>query len=100
MVEFELLSTIVGGLSVAFILSPFFFTAPSRLESASAEGSSETLLNQQQGILKRYIDEENLFNNGEMSRSVWKRRQLYLIGRYVDAARRVDHLKAVEEGNV
>ena len=90
---YMIMSLVVSVAVVVAILSPFVLNKPENLESAFAENSIEVLEGQKRAILKRYLEEERLYENAELSERVWNKRRLYFVGRYVDLSKRADTLE-------
>ena len=50
-------------------------------------------------ILERFIQDEQAFENKTISKLAWEQRRTYLVNRYIDSARRLDFLKALNQNN-
>ena len=82
---------------VLIIVYPLFFTKNELLTEATGEGSLDGVRKLKVALLKKYIEEEQLFEAKELNSIVWKQRQQYYMNRYIDASRREDYLKALSE---
>ncbi len=79
------------------VVTPFFWGQGDLLQAASSENSRERLTAMKQAILKRYVEDEAAFEKKLLSKRIWEQRRQFLANRYVDAARRLDYVKAGEE---
>lgn len=73
---------------------PFFVGEGGLLSEALSVNSVEKLAKTQDLLLKRYIQDEKAFTSGEISKRAWQSRKAYIVHRYIDAARRLDFLRA------
>jgi hypothetical protein len=89
-----ILCVIIGVVSLAVILSPFFRSSAHNLplQAGSAISSAESLKKIKEAILERYLEDEQAFEKKLLSSRVWKARKSYLVGRYIDTVRRLDFL--------
>jgi hypothetical protein len=86
----------IGIILLVAILSPFFTGPGGLLQAASSINSPETLESLKQAILQRYVEDETSFTQGGLSNLAWDKRRSFLVNRYIDAARRLDFVRAVE----
>jgi hypothetical protein len=77
---------------VATVL-PFFLGRGGFLAAAGTINDPARLESMKAAIVARYVKEEVVFGNGDLSRREWARRQEYLRHRYIDVARRLDYLR-------
>ena len=84
--------------ALAATISPFFFGRGGFLAAAGTINNLERLESMKAAIVGRYVKEEIVFDNGDLSRRDWARRQEYLRHRYIDVARRLDFLQRVRRG--
>ena len=82
--------------SVAVLLF-LFFTKNELLAENTGEANLDSVRAFKTALLKRYLEEERLFNEKEINGLVWKQRQQYYMNRYIDASRREDYLKVLAE---
>ncbi len=73
---------------------PFFVGEGGMLSEALSVNSIEKLEKTQELLLKRYIQDEKAFESGEIAKRAWQSRKAYIVHRYIDAARRLDFLRA------
>lgn len=83
---------------VATVL-PFFVGRGGFLAAAGTINDPARLESMKAAIVARYVKEELVFGNGDLSRREWARRQEYLRHRYIDVARRLDFLKRAGKGS-
>ena len=87
--------------SVLFIavISPFFVEPKTGnvLRAGAAINSPDKLLKIKEAILKRYIEDEQAFEDKQIGKLVWEQRSQYLTNRYIDTVRRLDYLGYVKE---
>ena len=88
MTPLMLICSVIAGLVVMAVLSPFFVGLGGGLQDASASVSVTDLDVRQISILNRWLKDEAASREGEISATEWKLRQRYLTSRYVDCARR------------
>ena len=72
---------------VATVL-PFFVGRGGFLAAAGTINDPARLESMKAAIVARYVKEELVFSDGDLSRRDWARRQEYLRQRYIDVARR------------
>jgi hypothetical protein len=87
------LSILTGAVALIVLLLPFFVGRGGALQAGSAVNSPDQLERIKQALLKRYLEDEQAFQDKRISRMVWQQRRQYLVNRYVDTARRLDYLK-------
>lgn len=83
---------------VATVL-PFFAGRGGFLAAAGTINDPARLESMKAAIVARYVNEEVVFGNGDLSLREWTRRQEYLRHRYIDVARRLDFLKRAGKGS-
>jgi hypothetical protein len=87
--ELVILAAVLSVIVMGLVLSPFFYGSGGSLQDASASDNVEVLEARQSAILKRWIQDEDAAERGEISKTEWSQRQRYLTSRYVDVARRI-----------
>lgn len=80
---------------MGIVLVPFVAGSGGTLASAQTLNSPEQLEQVKQAVIKRYLEDEAAFHDKAINRFMWDRRRLYLVNRYIDAARRLDFLLSV-----
>lgn len=90
------LSVFTAVFVVLAILSPFFYGKGGKLAQASSIQSKDQLMQIQTAILNRFLTEEMAYEKKEISQRAWRSRREFLIKKYVDTARRLDHLSGAE----
>ncbi len=91
--EFIAIAVAVGVLLI--VLSPFWVGAGGSLQAASTESSPERLQQVKSALLRRYLVEEKAAAAGQLTTREWQARQQFLTNRYLDAARRLDYVRAL-----
>ncbi len=91
------LCVIVSLLLIFSVVTPFFWGPGGSLQAASSEESPERLLAMKQAIIKRFAEDEQAFEKKLLSKRIWEQRRQFLANRYVDAARRLDFVRANKE---
>lgn len=87
------LAVIIGVTTTIVVMLPFFVGRGGRLAAASSIHSLEELDAMRAAILKRYLEDEEAYQNKSINRLMWDQRRVYLTNRYIDAVRRIDYLK-------
>lgn len=87
-----ILSTAIGVALILALMLPFFAGPGGLLAHGSQIDSRERLLAIREALLKRYLDDEAAFKRGDLSVNTWRKRQEFLVHRYVDVVRRIDFL--------
>ncbi len=77
------------------LVAPFFAKDASALSQGSSINDPNLLKSLKDSLVKRYIDEDAAFKRGSLSALAWEKRRLFLVNRYVDAARRLDYLEKI-----
>jgi hypothetical protein len=75
------------------VVSPFFIGSGGLLAQASSESSVARLESMKKAILKRYLQDEEAAEKGEIGKLSWTSRKRFLMNRYLDASRRLDYLR-------
>lgn len=78
------------------VILPFFVSEQRALQEGATVNSLEQLQKMKASLLKRYLEDEEAFQKKLISAAVWQKRKHYLSSRYIDAARREDFLKHLE----
>ena len=86
------LAAMTGLCLLLAVLAPFYFGKGGVLAESSSFQSRERLIGLRDSLVERYIQEEGAVKNKDFSERTWKKRQEFLINRYVDATRRLDFL--------
>lgn len=92
-----LASVLTALVAVVVCLLPFVVGEGGSLRAAASINSIEKLEAIKQAILKRYIEDETTFEKNALAQVMWQQRRQYLVNRYVDASRRLDYLRYVEQ---
>lgn len=92
-----IISGLIGVALLLALMAPFFLGPGGLLAHASRIDSSERLLAIREALLKRYLDDEAAFKGGDLSPTAWRKRQEFLVHRYVDVARRLDFLQGADQ---
>lgn len=79
---------------VLILFYPFFFGPGSRLEYGSTTNSVEVLRTLKREAIETFLIEEDAFNQGQLSPQAWLGRQKFLMGRFIDASRRLDYISS------
>ena len=93
------LSLITAVIAVVAILLPFFVGPGGSLQVSASINSIEILEASKAAILERFIQDEQAYENKTISKLAWEQRRTYLVNRYIDAARRLDFLTALNQHN-
>ena len=94
MILISALTCIILLLAVTY---PLFFTKNELLAETVGDADLEGVKAFKRALLKRYLEEEKLFNDKEINSLVWKQRKQYYTNRYIDASRREDYLTVLLE---
>ena len=86
----------VGIALVIGILAQFFIGPGGLLAIGNSINVPAPLEALKKAILKRYLDDEAAFARGEISKLAWEGRRSLLVGKYIDAARRLDFLQHLQ----
>ncbi len=78
---------------------PFFTGRGGFLAAAGTINDPARLESMKAAIVARYVKEDVVFGNGDLSQREWTRRQEYLRHRYIDVVRRLDFLKRAGKGS-
>lgn len=89
----SVLGPLIGLILIVAVLSPFFLGAGGLLAPGSQINSADKLRAIKQALLDRYLEDEAAHKRGDLSDAAWRKRQEFLVHRYVDAARRLDFLE-------
>lgn len=92
-----LIAAAIGVLLVLTLLAPFFVGAGGTLQVASSVNSPDKLESLKEAILKRYVEDEISFSQGNLSRLAWDKRRSFLVNRYIDTARRLDFVTGAQK---
>ncbi|MFY7928539.1 MAG: hypothetical protein ACOVS5_06680 [Oligoflexus sp.] len=84
---------VVSFITVLILLSPFVFGKGGTLQESASINSPERLVATQDAILKRYLEDERLFEEKRITKLTWDQRKSYLTNRYLDTSRRLDYIK-------
>ncbi len=87
------LAVVVGIVLLSVLLAPFWLGPGGLLQASSQINSKETLVGLKDALMKRYLEDEKAFKEGNLSQLAWSKRKDFLTHRYVDAARRLDYLE-------
>ncbi len=87
------LAVVVGILLMSVVLAPFWIGPGGLLQASAQINSKETLTGLKQALVKRYLEDEKAFKEGNLSKLAWNKRKDFLTHRYVDASRRLDYLE-------
>lgn len=79
------------------VILPFFSGAGGALVSSSTVNSPSSLKALKQEIIRRYLVEERAHKKGDLGAMTWKRRQVFLRSKYIDASRRLDFLEGLQK---
>lgn len=93
------ISAVIGMAVVVAVLAPFFIGKGGLLAPGSQINAPERLTSMQEAILARYLDDEAAVARGDLSAGEWKKRQSFLVNRYIDVSRRLDFVSAGQEGS-
>lgn len=93
------IGVVVGIALVIGILAPFFVGPGGLLAIGNSINSPSQLAALKAAILKRYLEDEAAFGKGDIGKLAWEKRRAFLIGKYIDASRRVDFLAHVQAAN-
>lgn len=91
-----LVSVIIAVVCLVAVLAPFYFGMGGSLAAASAVKSKEQLEKIKVALAKRYIRDEQAYQNKEISKRAWQARQEFLLRRFMDTARRQDYIEHIE----
>lgn len=84
------------GLFVLLLVMTPFFARESQVLSHGASINDPAVLNAlKDQLVRRYVEEEAAHRSGSLSDAAWRKRQQFLVNRYVDAARRLDFLEKI-----
>jgi hypothetical protein len=83
----------VAVITVAIVLLPFVLGKEGTLASAQSLNSIPQLEQVKAAIVKRFIEDEQAYHDKQINKFMWERRRMYLVNRYIDAARRLDFLR-------
>lgn len=87
------LAVLIGLLVISAVIMPFFAGPGGLLQAGASVNSPERLRAMKDAVLKRFLEDEESFKKGDLSKLAWERRKAFLSHRYVDAARRLDFLE-------
>ena len=87
------LAVAVGIVLLSVLLAPFWLGPGGLLQAGSAVHSKDTLISLKGALLKRFLEDEQAFKAGNLSKLAWTKRKDFLTHRYVDASRRLDFLE-------
>ena len=90
-VEFTL-CVIMAAITILAIVAPLVFGAAGKLQSASRIDDPSTLKEMMTGLVESFVREEAAFENGHISKSLWKSRSQFLLNRYIDASHQMARL--------
>ncbi|MGE0172333.1 MAG: hypothetical protein AB7T49_06095 [Oligoflexales bacterium] len=88
-----MLGFIIAAVAVSVVVSPFFLGQGGVLQVASVTANLQELESMKNAILKRFVEEEEAFEKKVVSSRTWRKRRDFLIYRYIDTVRQLDHLK-------
>jgi len=91
-----LLSILTALVVVVIVLLPFLIGEGGALQAAASINSTEKLESIRRAILKRYLEDEVAFEKNRLGQVMWQQRRQYLVNRYVDATRRLDYLRHLQ----
>ncbi len=94
------ISVAISLVLVIVLLTPFFAKDTSALSQGSSINDPKLLKSLKDSLVKRYIDDDSAFKRGSLSALTWNKRRLFLVNRYIDAARRLDYLEKISDVNV
>lgn len=98
MFEFSIMAAVATALIVfVMVMAPFFFGKGGMLAAASAVQSKDQLRQIKRALVKRYLQDEQAFQNKEISARAWRDRREFLLRRFIDVARRMDYLEYLEK---
>ena len=87
------LCLVITVLVFLIILCPFFIGKGGRLQAAASASSQDLLKSEKEALVKRFVEDEELYLNKKMMTHNWQKRRQYLVNRYIDAAKRLDFLE-------
>jgi hypothetical protein len=87
------LGFIIAAITVSVVVAPFFVGKGGVLQVASVTANSDELESMKKALLKRFLDEEEAFQKKVISERTWKKRRDFLIYRYIDTVRQLDHVR-------
>ena len=93
------ISVAISLVLVLVLVAPFFAKDTSALSQGSSINDPLLLRSLKDSLVKRYIDDDAAHKRGSLSALAWEKRRLFLVNRYVDAARRLDYLEKISEVN-
>ena len=88
----DLLLTILAVIALLAIISPMFRSETTVLAASAAINDIEKLTALKQEILDRYLNDEQAWQTKQLSPRAWRNRRAFLVNRYLDVCRRLDHL--------
>jgi hypothetical protein len=95
--EYSLVVAVLTAIATLLVvLAPFFIGKGGTLAAASAVQSKDQLQQIKRALAKRYLIDEQAFENKEISMRAWNARREFLLRRYIDTARRLDYLEYIE----
>lgn len=86
----QIICLIIGIVTTALILGPFFVGRGGALAASSSLSSRSDLENLKELLLKRFLQDEKDFSEEVLTKQAWEKRQRFLKNRYIDASRRLD----------
>jgi hypothetical protein len=93
------ISVAISLVLILVLVTPFFAKDTSALSQGSSINDPKILQALKDSLVKRYIDDDAAHKRGSLSALAWEKRRLFLVNRYVDAARRLDYLEKISEVN-
>lgn len=91
------ISVAISLVLILVLMTPFFAKDSSALSQSSSINDPKLLQALKDSLVKRYVDEDAAHKRGSLSALAWEKRRLFLVNRYVDAARRLDYLDKISE---
>jgi hypothetical protein len=80
--------------AVLCVLLAFFLSSAEPLEPAVTISDPQVLEKMQADLVRQYQKDEQLFAEKVLLKREWSARQEFLLRRYIDITRRLDHVRA------
>lgn len=93
------MSATVFAVTTSFVLfivliAPFFVYGNQRYSSTLNYDNLDLLLAIQASLLRRFLEDEKLAKQKELSSRAWASRKSFLMARYIDVTRRIDFIES------
>jgi hypothetical protein len=95
MSELLIVCSVIGSATLLAVLIPFFKGEGGQLIDASVNDKPEVLEERKEALLRRWLQDEEAAQRGDLSEREWQHRQRYLTSRYVDTAKRLAWLRSL-----